>query len=517
MDSRGIHALNGPMARITRPFLPTDHPTWPAERLERTLFLLELLVWLLLMDVGVLLYEFVVDPQPMIFAAIGAVGLSYVVSALLVRAGVSVRHVALGIASFFYLTCTVGATLDGPSLELPLWLTIIPPIAAYLIHPRAGLLFCLAAIVCGAASIEVYALLTGSTHQIVDFQSLGPRMAPAFVALGCTLMFIEQLHLRTRRRLAWVISVRDEAERGLRESRDALRDESHERERLQSELLHAQKLESIGSLAAGIAHEINTPAQYVGDNVQFLEESLPAIEDLLKRHCQLLEAAQGGSLDEAQVKEMRGAAEEADLPFLCEELPSAVEQARSGIGRITEIVRAMKEFSHPGSSEKQPADLNHCIESTVTVARNEWKYHAEMELQLDPELPSVGCLPGELNQVFLNIIVNAAQAIAEQRGENGEKGQIRIRTRTLEDGVEIEICDDGPGIPEAIRSKVFDPFFTTKEVGLGSGQGLAIARSVVVDKHGGTIQVESEEDTGTIFRITLPLADSSTSGEQASP
>jgi len=498
------------MDRITICFLPPDHPSWPVERLESYRFLLELLVWQLMVTVGVVTFEAFADPEPIVFVVSAVIASSYVLAALAVRAGVSIQRVALGYTSFFFLICTVGTMVGGHALELPLWFAIVPPFAAYLIRPRAGLIFAVVGAVAASAAFMGYALRTGSSIVSVDLEELSLRLLPAFVVLGLTAMLIEQLHARTRRRLAWVLSLHDESERDLRAKRDALKTESQERARLQAELLHAQKLESIGSLAAGIAHEINTPAQYVGDNVQFLEESLPAIEDLLKRHSQLLDAAQAGTLEEAQVQEMRQAAEQADLPFLCEELPSAVEQARSGIERITEIVRAMKEFSHPGSAEKQPADLNHCIRSTVTVARNEWKYHAELELALDPELPAVSCLPGELNQVFLNLIVNAAQAIAEQRAEGDEKGKIRISTHwvkggVVKEGVEIEIWDDGPGIPEAIRSKVFDPFFTTKEVGLGSGQGLAIARSVVVDKHGGKITVESQEDGGTTFRIYLPL------------
>ena len=275
----------------------------------------------------------------------------------------------------------------------------------------------------------------------------------------------------------------------------------------QVQLLEGQKLESIGKLAAGIAHEINTPAQYVGDNMEFLEQSFGELVDLLKKYRALQAAAEAGDISPELVSEVSEAAGAADIEFLEEEIPRALLQSREGIGRVTEIVGAMKDFSHPGSAEKQPIDLNRAIESTVTVARNEWKYVAELETDFDADLPPVPCLAGELNQVVLNIVVNAAQALAEAQPEgSGEKGRIRIRTGLEgDDWAGIEISDNGPGMPEEIRRKIFDPFFTTKEVGKGTGQGLAIARSVVVDKHNGAIEVESEPGQGAIFRIRLPL------------
>jgi len=165
----------------------------------------------------------------------------------------------------------------------------------------------------------------------------------------------------------------------------------------------------------------------------------------------------------------------------------------------------MKEFSHPGTKEKVPLDLNHAIESTITVARNEWKYVADLDVDLDPSLPPTACQPGEFNQVILNLIVNAAHAIAEVIAKGGPaKGKIRIQTRNSEQWAEIRIQDTGSGIPEKVRSRIFDPFFTTKAIGKGTGQGLAIARSVVVDKHGGSIHFETEEGAGTTFVIRLP-------------
>jgi signal transduction histidine kinase len=248
-----------------------------------------------------------------------------------------------------------------------------------------------------------------------------------------------------------------------------------------TQLAEARRLESIGQLSAGIAHEINTPCQFAVDNVEFLKETFP----------ELMQALDGDT--------------SVDLEFLRKEIPAAIEQTREGIQRVSKIVLAMREFSHPGSADKAAVDVNRAIESTITVARNEWKYVAEVSTDLDPELPRVPCYGGPLNQAILNMIVNAAHAIAAGRRDDDAKGEIRVSTRRRGDVAVIEIADTGTGIPEAIRHKIFDPFFTTKEVGKGTGQGLAIAHSVVVGKHGGTLEVESEEGRGTTFRITLPL------------
>ncbi|MGB0104699.1 MAG: ATP-binding protein, partial [Candidatus Sulfotelmatobacter sp.] len=191
--------------------------------------------------------------------------------------------------------------------------------------------------------------------------------------------------------------------------------------------------------------------------------------------------------------------------YLLEEIPKAIEQTLEGVTRVSQLVSAMKEFSHPGTKEKTPLDLNHAIQSTITVARNEWKYVADVETEFDPSLPLVSCQPGEFNQVILNLIVNAAHAIAEVVGKNGsQKGKIKVQTRDCQEWVEIRIQDTGSGIPEKARARIFDPFFTTKKIGKGTGQGLAIARSVVVDKHDGSIHFETEEGKGTTFIIRLP-------------
>jgi signal transduction histidine kinase len=278
-----------------------------------------------------------------------------------------------------------------------------------------------------------------------------------------------------------------------------------ERSALEEQLRQAQKLESIGQLAAGIAHEINTPAQYIGDNVRFLKEAFQDLSILMKKHEQLLVAAKGNTLSCETVQEVAAAAERADTGYLLEEIPKAIEQSLEGVTRVSTLVRAMKEFSHPGTKEKIPLDLNRAIESTTTVTRNEWKYLADLETEFDPSLPMIPCHVGEFNQVILNLIINAAHAIADVIGKEGStKGKIKIETRNCPEWAEIRIQDTGSGIPEKVRARIFDPFFTTKEIGKGTGQGLAIARSVVVDKHGGSIHFETEMGKGTTFIIRLP-------------
>jgi signal transduction histidine kinase len=192
------------------------------------------------------------------------------------------------------------------------------------------------------------------------------------------------------------------------------------------------------------------------------------------------------------------------VDYLRGEIPRAIGESLAGVERVSTIVRAMKDFSHPGTEEKTPVDLNRAIESTITVARNEWKYVAELETSFDASLPPVPCLPGEFNQVVLNLIVNAAHAIAAKSSE--AKGRIQVRTRRDAGWADIRVTDSGTGIPEKVRRRIFEPFFTTKEVGKGTGQGLAIARSVVVDKLGGTISFETETGRGTTFIVRLPLA-----------
>ncbi len=274
-----------------------------------------------------------------------------------------------------------------------------------------------------------------------------------------------------------------------------------EQEKLQIRLLQAQKLESVGQLASGIAHEINTPTQYVSSNLEFLNDAYQEISDLLDDISQIT----AGGTDEKS-KAINDAIEEADLDYLREEIPTSINQSRDGTDRIRSIVMAMKEFSHPGSKEKESVSINKIINTTITVARNEWKYVSNVTTNLDPDLPSIECLTDEIGQVILNLLVNAAQAISEKLGRTptGEKGTITISTSHDDAYVIITIEDSGSGIPDEIINKIFDPFFTTKDVGKGTGQGLAIAHDVIHKKHGGTMDVRSKKDKGSLFTIKLP-------------
>ena len=271
----------------------------------------------------------------------------------------------------------------------------------------------------------------------------------------------------------------------------------------QAQRVGAQKLEAIGQLASGIAHEINTPAQYVSDNVTFLMRAFRGLTESLTAYQLLGAAVKAGLPTEAPLAEAEATASRAKLDYLLRQVPRALEQSLEGLTRVTSIVGAMKEFSHPSQGTKAPWDLAEMIQTTLTVSRSEWKYVADVAFDLDAKLEPVPCLRDELNQVFLNLIVNAAHAIAEAKPAQG--GRIRVTSRAEANTVIVTIHDNGAGIPEHIQHKVFDPFFTTKPVGKGTGQGLSIARSIVVEAHGGTLAFETEPGQGTAFTIRLPI------------
>jgi len=274
-----------------------------------------------------------------------------------------------------------------------------------------------------------------------------------------------------------------------------------ERTRLEVELRHAQKLEAVGRLAAGIAHEINTPIQFIGDNTAFLQSAFSDLLRLCDTYGGVFDRLRG-ILPTRELAALRDAEDAADLAYVREHAGSAFSATLEGVSRVAKIVKAMKSFAHPDQPEKTFADINLALRNTLTVGFNEVKYIADVETVLD-DIGPVKCHLGDLNQVFLNLLVNAAHAIADVVGEGGGKGRITIRTRAEQDAVVIAISDTGTGIPEAIRHRVFDPFFTTKEVGRGTGQGLAISRSVV-EKHGGTLTFETETGKGTTFFVRLP-------------
>jgi PAS domain S-box-containing protein len=275
-----------------------------------------------------------------------------------------------------------------------------------------------------------------------------------------------------------------------------------ERERLELDRRVSQRLEAVGQLAAGIAHEINTPLQFVGDSVTFLREAVDELLRLTALYRENLHTDAPIPVEQRRVT-MREAEEQADVEYLCERIPVAFERTTDGIERVRSIVQAMKRFSHASSTEPAPADINEALETTLAVCRNEYKYVATVSLEL-AELPLVTCNIGELNQVFLNLIINAAQAIEEQVGGSGGLGEIRISTRVEGSEVVIQIADDGPGIPPAVQDRIYEPFFTTKEVGKGTGQGLALARATI-ERHAGSLECASAPGEGAAFTIRLPI------------
>ncbi len=280
-----------------------------------------------------------------------------------------------------------------------------------------------------------------------------------------------------------------------------------EKKAMEAQLYQSEKLASVGQLSAGIAHEINTPTQFVGDNVRFLQESFEDLSEIISAFKDLLDEARNDGKNKDIVSRIDEIIEEIDLEYLMDEIPKAIEQTLDGVERIATIVRSMKKFAHPGTDEMAPSDINDAIKNTITVCRNEWKYTSEVITDFDETLPPVPCRIAEINQVILNMIVNAAHAIEEVVGSNPkEKGKITIKTRKNGNWAEIIIKDTGKGIPEEILPKIFDPFFTTKEVGKGTGMGLNLAYHVIA-KHGGSIDVESEVGVGTVFTIRLPLND----------
>ncbi|QOV66702.1 sensor histidine kinase [Citrobacter sp. BDA59-3] len=274
----------------------------------------------------------------------------------------------------------------------------------------------------------------------------------------------------------------------------------------QAQLLQAQKMESIGQLAAGIAHEINTPTQYVSDNVGFVKTAHATLTKVLDAALAVVDVAREKLDNEPTIEAFDTVLKRARIDFLRSQIPSALDESLEGLEHIAKIVAAMKEFSHPSQNEKESVDIREVIRTTVTVARNEWKYVADLETHFGDDLPLLPCLRDMVGQAILNLVVNAAHAIADtlQKGVK-EKGRIVISAEQNGDFMEIRVQDDGSGIPAGILDRIFDPFFTTKAVGKGTGQGLAIVYSTVIDKHMGHIRCESEEGVGSTFILQFPL------------
>lgn len=278
-----------------------------------------------------------------------------------------------------------------------------------------------------------------------------------------------------------------------------------ERRMLESQLLQTQKLEAIGQLAAGIAHEINTPTQYVMNNMWFIKEGVEQLGHAFAEYRGFTDKIGHFHDLSPEILALKAREDELQVSFYVEELPAAVSETLQGLDRISGIVSSVKQFSHPGHDRQQAVNLNELVANTVTISRNEWKYVAEMSTDLDPELPPVHCVSQEIGQVLLNLVVNAAHAIMDVQQKQGKNGHITISTRKMSDSAEIRVQDTGSGIPVHARDHLFEPFFTTKAVGKGTGQGLFIAHRTIVTEHGGTIHFETEIGQGTTFIITLPL------------
>lgn len=280
-----------------------------------------------------------------------------------------------------------------------------------------------------------------------------------------------------------------------------------ERLKIEKQLSLSQKMESIGRLAAGIAHEINTPMQYISDNTNFLKDAFQSFTTLLTSINESVKDSAAFKDFVEIIKAIRKIQEDFDIPYFISEIPSAIEQTQVGIERVSKIISAMKDFAHPEQREKTFTDLNHGIQVTAAISKNEWKYNSDLEMNLDPNLPAISCIPDEINQVILNLIINAVHAIQLAIGkDSGIKGKILIETKQHASSVELKISDTGTGIKQENLSRIFDPFFTTKEVGKGTGQGLSIAHDIIVNKHKGSISVESVYGKGATFIIQLPIS-----------
>ncbi len=305
--------------------------------------------------------------------------------------------------------------------------------------------------------------------------------------------------------LAWIefrgqVISRDSRGRALRAT--GLITDISEKKQLDQERRRTMKMEAIGELAAGVAHEINTPLQFVGDNLAFLQSQTARATKAFQLVADIRTQVSASPLWRVLGGDLLAAADEADLSYARNEIPEAIREALDGLDRVSKIVQALKEFSHQGPSERVAVDLNRMIENTVTLTRNEWKYVAEIETDLEPGLPHVHCVPHECGQLLVNLVVNAAHAIRAMA--DGKKGLLTIVSRAVAGQVEIRVSDTGCGIPPEIRNRIFDPFFTTKPIGQGTGQGLALAQATV-KRHRGTISFQSEIGRGTVFSVRLPI------------
>ena len=280
-----------------------------------------------------------------------------------------------------------------------------------------------------------------------------------------------------------------------------------ESRRLVREIAQGQKLESVGRIAAGVAHEINTSVQFISDSVRFVRYALKDVPRALADYRALAASVLSGKDVAAQASRASETDEAADVDYFLKNAPDALDRALEGIGRVGSIVRSMTEFAHPDARTKADVDINRAVRSTLNMARNEYKAVAEVVTDFG-DIPAVRCHAGDINQVVLNLVLNAAHAIGDVVKSGQTKGRITVSTRAIADYVEIAIADTGDGIPEDVRARIFEPFVTTKEVGRGTGQGLALSRGIVVEKLKGSLHFETETAKGTTFFIRLPISES---------
>ena len=440
-------------------------------------------------------FAFAGETQPWVALLLWAIPVVNILWNVLVRRGYDVR---IELARMLVCLPVVGALYGGasgpledvriPALAMAVGMGVVNGIATR--KPHVGFI----ATLCNVVALLLGAWMFGEPPSFHRFVDVSP------VCIGG--LIIAMIAAKLGRSLADARGRRIEAEQGRVELEIAnarLTAEIRRVGEMEIELRLAQKLQAVGQLAAGVGHEINTPIQYVSDNVEFLRASFERIEALRVRGREIVE--QSG--DEVRLAELRALERRSRLDYLATGIPKAFDSAAQGLDRIAKIVRALKLLSHCGDDERMAVDLGQLVLATLEVARGEYKLVADVQTELDP-LPPVLCSSGEIGQVLLNLIVNAAHAIADVVGSSGERGTIRASTRREGEEAVVSISDTGGGIPDEIRDRIFEPFFTTKEVGRGSGQGLAISRAIV-DRHSGSVTLETSP-AGTTFHVRLPIA-----------